>query len=468
MSSRYSNWIATLFSGVLWYFAVDISGDFGWLLWIAPLPLLFIALTSSARVTFICAFIAYLIGRLSWVPYLMRVLPFFLVPVFTLLMPFVYAWTLTGVRGLILKWNRAWAILIYPVFATAVEFIAMGFSADGTAGSIAYTQSNYLPIIQIASITGIWGIVFATGILPSTIAVAWYLKDKRQKQYALIFGSLLMFAIISFGWVRLNVNHDRSSVKIGLTVIDERLHLFPKTPDYAQEKKVAEKYLEQIKELGGKGATVVLFPEKAINATEAQRDSIQELFRRAAAELNISIAGGITIFKQSSKQNLVLFFSPDGSVQQYMKNFHVNGWEDEFERGKTIGDVKGLPMNSGMAICKDMDFPKWLRQYEQKQLMIVPAWDFVVDGWLHCRMAVMRGVENGYTLVRAARQGRLTVSDYKGEVIAEVNCENGQSASLLADIPIYKIDTLYGKWGDWFGMACVIAIVILFVLRKKI
>lgn len=108
-----------------------------------------------------------------------------------------------------------------------------------------------------------------------------------------------------------------------------------------------------------------------------------------------------------------------------------------------------------MAICKDMDFPAWLREYQQVDLLFVPAWDFVQDGWLHSRMAIMRGVENGYTIVRAGRQGRLTVSDYRGIVVAETNVENGKAASLLASAPVYHIQTIYSKWGDWFGWLCI-------------
>jgi apolipoprotein N-acyltransferase len=31
-------------------------------------------------------------------------------------------------------------------------------------------------------------------------------------------------------------------------------------------------------------------------------------------------------------------------------------------------------------------------------------------------MAILRGVENGFAVVRAARQGELTISDYHGKV----------------------------------------------------
>jgi hypothetical protein len=50
----------------------------------------------------------------------------------------------------------------------------------------------------------------------------------------------------------------------------------------------------------------------------------------------------------------------------------------------------------GVEICKDMDFPALTQRYADAnvELLLVPAWDFRVDGWLHSRMAIMRGVEN--------------------------------------------------------------------------
>lgn len=46
--------------------------------------------------------------------------------------------------------------------------------------------------------------------------------------------------------------------------------------------------------------------------------------------------------------------------------------------------------------------------------MLLPAWDFDVDAWQHSRVAVMRGIENGFSTVRPAANGNLTVSDPNG------------------------------------------------------
>ena len=41
----------------------------------------------------------------------------------------------------------------------------------------------------------------------------------------------------------------------------------------------------------------------------------------------------------------------------------------------------------GLQICKDMDFPELSREYavQGANLLLVPAWDFNVDRWLHAR-----------------------------------------------------------------------------------
>jgi apolipoprotein N-acyltransferase len=62
-----------------------------------------------------------------------------------------------------------------------------------------------------------------------------------------------------------------------------------------------------------------------------------------------------------------------------------------------------------MEICKDMDFPKLSREYgkDGTALLIVPAWDFVLDGRLNGRMAILRGVESGFTAAQENERNRI-------------------------------------------------------------
>jgi apolipoprotein N-acyltransferase len=65
---------------------------------------------------------------------------------------------------------------------------------------------------------------------------------------------------------------------------------------------------------------------------------------------------------------------------------------------------------SGVAICKDLDFPGYIKDYGKAAVLVlfVPAWDFIKDDWLHSRMAVFKGCgKMDFPVVRTAREGRL-------------------------------------------------------------
>ena len=71
----------------------------------------------------------------------------------------------------------------------------------------------------------------------------------------------------------------------------------------------------------------------------------------------------------------------------------------------------------GMEICNDIDFPLLSRQYanDGAGLTLVPAWDFVTDGWLHGRMAILRCVESGFSIASVPVRNERTLYDWVGD-----------------------------------------------------
>ncbi|RZK67884.1 MAG: hypothetical protein EOO85_25035 [Pedobacter sp.] len=67
-------------------------------------------------------------------------------------------------------------------------------------------------------------------------------------------------------------------------------------------------------------------------------------------------------------------------------------------------------------------------------------------------MALLRGVENGFSLVRTARQGRLLVSDALGHVLSKASTSGGNKAILIGTIPASPLGSFYAKTGNWFGL----------------
>jgi apolipoprotein N-acyltransferase len=98
----------------------------------------------------------------------------------------------------------------------------------------------------------------------------------------------------------------------------------------------------------------------------------------------------------------------------------------------------------------------------------VPAWDFDSDGWLHGRMAILRGVEDGFSIARAPRHGILSISDDRGRVLAELATDSAPFAVLIAAIPVEHQATFYAQFGDWFAwLNLVVLIVVLFSPSKS-
>jgi apolipoprotein N-acyltransferase len=116
-----------------------------------------------------------------------------------------------------------------------------------------------------------------------------------------------------------------------------------------------------------------------------------------------------------------------------------------------------------------MDFPALSRGYGKDGigLLLVPAWDFVKDGWLHDRMAVLRGVEGGFAIARAARNGLLTVSDNRGRIVAERSSSSAPFASLIATVPIQPSMTVYDRFGDWFAWFTIALLLGLLVSLRR-
>ena len=124
-----------------------------------------------------------------------------------------------------------------------------------------------------------------------------------------------------------------------------------------------------------------------------------------------------------------------------------------FQPGRELALIAQPIGTLGVAICKDMDFTALSRAYGLAEvgLMLVPAWDFTLDRRFHGHMAVMRGVESGFGVVRAAKQGYLTVSDSRGRILAETTSDAAPFATLLAEVPARHDATLYLLLGDWFA-----------------
>jgi apolipoprotein N-acyltransferase len=216
-------------------------------------------------------------------------------------------------------------------------------------------------------------------------------------------------------------------------------------------------YAAQIPSVVPSGTQVVVLPEKIGRITENALAAVDSLYSSIASSTGAAIILGVVRKTSSGDFNSSRLYSADGKFEaNYDKHHLIPGVEPERPGDKRV--VLDEPSGRwGLQICKDMDFPKLSRQYaaEGANLLLVPAWDFNVDAWLHSRMAVLRAVENGFALARSARNGLLTLSDNRGRILAETATAPGRFVSINGQVNISPDRTFYARTGDWFAWVCV-------------
>jgi apolipoprotein N-acyltransferase len=216
--------------------------------------------------------------------------------------------------------------------------------------------------------------------------------------------------------------------------------------------------------LASRGAEVLVLPETIV------RGGIDDVsaFRRSLGEESEGrlLVLGADLPGPRGEANAALAFvpgSPEPAV--YEKQHLLPPFESRYRPGRDLAVLDTRWGRLGLAICKDMDFPPLGRRYAQQgaSLMLVPAWDFDADGWLHSRMAVLRGVEGGFAVARAARHGRLTISDDRGRIVEEAVSADAPVASILGRVGVRPEVTPYARLGDWFGWLSVLVFVLALV-----
>ena len=447
-----------LASGALFYFSTGLR-PIGILAWIAPLPVLWLAYRSDWKVAAIGAFGAFALGQLNLLAYLLRLVPPAIAAAAIVGPAVAFALAVAFAR-LLLRRAGPWpALFAFPSAWTAYEFLLSRLSPHGTFGSLAYSQMDLLPVIQAVSLAGFTGVTFLLTLVPSAAAMAWRLRGRRAQAAAILAaGAVPLLLALAYGWIRLAQPAGEPAVRVGLAATDRTVGLF-QTEERAEAIPVVKAYAQRAEVLAARGARVAVLPEKFAGIAPAYAAEAYKMLSDAARAGGVPVIAGLNWAGTTPRRNVAVAVTPNGRYLEYDKAFFIPGLEDGYRGGTRplVFPLAGVP--AGVAICKDMDFPAWTRRYalEGARVMLVPAWDFGDDAWLHARMAVLRGVEGGFAVARTAQEGRLTVSDVCGRILAEKRSGSSDEVYLECAVPAGPGGTLYGRWGDWFGWLAVAA-----------
>lgn len=459
--------VAFLITGLLLRLAVGVQPVW-WAAWVAPALLLGLAFRTPAGAVRWLVALAALVGVSTNFPYYQLVMPGPAAGAVVLAQTLLWTFLVTTTRRLVLRHRAGWTVFVYPVLWVMLDTLLAALLPDGNWGSLAYSQADQLPLLQLTSLFGVAGLLFLVTLVPAALAVAaTYGRRLPGAARAYASTALLLVAALGFGVWRLQRPLTGPTTTFGLVAIDDAIG--PRA-SVAYVANIRRRYEQHVASLAAQGAQVVVLPEKLAVLPPAQARQWQQQFGTLAARHRVWLEVGVGTDDGQQRRNLLWLFTPAGQLSAAYQKHYLAPPEREFSAGRAydVRLIQGQPY--GLAICKDMHFAALGRAYGLRQaaVLLVPAWDFTLDGWLASRMTATRGVENGYAVVRVARLGLLTITDAYGRVLAQQISRPLPGSTLLARVPVgAPVATLYTRAGNVLGWLCVAGGIGLLLLDRR-
>ncbi|MBN1650790.1 MAG: hypothetical protein JW857_05655 [Bacteroidales bacterium] len=361
--------------------------------------------------------------------------------------------------------------LLFPSAYVIMDFITILTVPSGSYGTLVHTQSS-LPLLQLVSITGIWGVTF---LITWTASIINWLCDhdfEKKKIYAAFLGFGIPFLlVILWGQYRLAHSDDTATVRIASinSTKEEARHRM--TIDYdTLVEKANNRFLENCATAASSGAKIVFGRETIISLPNDKENDFIEKARSIAKQYTIYL--GLPIrstpqqFPDKNPENKITWISPEGELLfSYHKAKPTYPGECDFGDGiiKYFDSPYG---RIGSAICFDMDFPSLIYQTGKMDIdiMLVPGSDWQEISPYHTFVASVRGIENGFNLVRSSFKGLSASFNYKGELLSSNDYFKTDEIILYSDIPIKGQKTVYSVLGDYFAWLCMLFFVIMTIV----
>ncbi len=357
------------------------------------------------------------------------------------------------------------ATLVFPTVQVILEYINTLVNPLGSWGSLAYTQHDILPLLQLLAITGIWGLSFLIAWLAPVVNWAWEqgFALQRVRVGALTYSGILSLVLLA-GSARMVFLLPQSETLRVASLIEEANHFSVKDMSASQEqsREVGERLLQKSRQQARAGADVIVWQEGAVIMVEKDEAPFIEKARALAQEEKVFLLLGLyTIpegFPQVKADNQAVWITPDGEVKwHYLKARPVPGLEGNIVVGDGVIPVEQTGFGAiATVICFDIDHPIYVQQAGRAStdVMIVPSNDYPGVVPFHTYMASFRGIENGFSVVRATAHGLSAAYDYQGRTLAAADFATTQQA-MIAYVPTDGVTTIYSMIGDLFAWLCL-------------
>ncbi len=505
--SRY-NLIAAAASGLLLTLAFPTTGHPVVALF-AMVPLLLALRTASFAGGFKLGFITGLVHFVSlvyWAAYTMKIyghLPLYLcIPLLILLAAYLalYPALFAGLTTFIQR--PVWLLIGVPAFWTASEYLRATLFTGFPWELLGYSQYSNLPFIQIADITGIYGISFWLALINAAVLLAslgfrqqrWQSQPVSRKS---IGGAGLAVLTVScflwgYGLDRIRTLNQEASraphrkISVLQGNIDQN-----KKWDRKFQKATLEKYNALSLQTSREKPDLIVWPETAtpffIGHNRPLTALLQTGIRQTHADHLIGTPTAIRHNDRTAYRNSALLFDARAGLVDHYEKAHLVPFGEyvPFKEwlpflGKMVAQVGDfIPGPAGKAIawqgrhlgvqiCYEIIFPELSRAMVQNKTDILI--NITNDAWFgktsaprqHFSMAVFRAIENRRALARAANTGISGFIDPVGRIIRA--SELNTATTLTQALPLMTATSIYTSAGDIFALGCLV--VTLFVAGR--
>jgi apolipoprotein N-acyltransferase len=477
------------------------------LAWVAPALILFTARGGNAfRLGALAGFTHYLVS-LSWLLHIpvkfYPILGWIALAAYLALFPAAWAWLCSSgqrpeVRGQ--HWlARTGHALFCAVAWVAMEMIVSRMFTGFPWNLLGTSQQKLLPLIQIASITGVYGVSFlviwfAASLLNAFDALLVRPSERNVWLKELALPVFTVAVIYAFGLHRIN-SEPKAERTLRIALVQPSI---PQTMIWNAEE--AGPRLAELLKLTEAALTnkpdLLIWPEaavpKMVRNDEPTARAITELARQHGTWFivgsdDFELRGTNAVFFNSSflvnprgefvstyrKRRLVVFgeYVPLVDWLPFIKYLTpIDGGFTAGERPVTF-DLGELRAKTSVLICFEDVFPHYAREHATGEE------DFLVnitnDGWFgesaaqwqQAACAAFRAVENGVPLVRCANNGLSCWVDRFGGMhnvvfdgatdASDVYRAGFKIVNVALPSPETKAArTFYNRHGDWFGWSC--------------
>ena len=396
-----------------------------------------------------------------------------------------------------------------PFFAallwTCLEYIRTYAFTGFSWGALGYSQFRNINLIQIADVSGVYGVTFLIVLVNSSLALFWknFNNSKSKKQYIIpVFYTIFLVASVFFyGSQRVNIidSQIKKGQKTKITIIQGNIKQDLKWNNEFKLKTI-EKYIKLSKSQIKNRPDLVIWPETALpfyygfeqelsNRVDqsVQLSKTNFLIGSPALEpvseldgKNVKFYNRTYMFDESAnikgiwdKHHLIPFgeYVPFGNYLNFLGK--ITAQAGNFSPGKqpfipleftenALNDTRNPEVirKTGVLICFEILFPSIASKFVKNGSDILTT--ITNDAWFgyssaamqHFSIAVFRAVENHRTMVRAANTGISGFIDPKGKIIETTSLFTDET--LTRQVPVLTSLSFYTKYGDVFAMGSML------------